>query len=435
MPLRPGFQLDTSPTAITEYRILHAESVEGLQAKLAAAIAQGLTPIGQIQRDHNGGFLQPVGVPVAAPPAGSSAVLFAAGGSAATGINTVQPYATSTSAGIGGSLTAYDAGLESLALGFSIYGIPAFAPGVIFVGAMDDLNEGDITARVIALSAGPTGVARLTGSVQLLAANGHMPAVAFDSAAGLAYAFAADGAGATGQFALAAVQVTGGAIAQVGATLVDALGFNILSPNGDVAGATVIDGHLCLAVADAAAGSYRKRMVSFDFDGTNFTQVDTLAPTGNFYSFIAGPTWLAGVSDSTITFFTYTAAGGFVEAFTVDPTTLDSGGLLTALNTTVYDPVADRFHIGITDGDYTAGAIFVATPNFGTSSLTLVARIDGLPEAQWSPYFAYGNSVWLPSPDWNDVVMANFTGTDYEFLAGAYTGAPAEFFLLPLIEA
>lgn len=435
MALRPGFQLDTQPTAISEYRILRADSVEELQAAIAAAIGEGLAPLGEVQRDRDGGFLQAVGVPVAVTPGGSSGVLFTAGTLASAGVRGVQPFATSAETGIGGTLTSYNGLADTLALGLGSYGKPAAAPGLAYVGAVDDLNEGDITARVIALSVSPSGVSRVPGSVQLLAANGLMPVVAFDSDEGLAYAFAADGASSTGQFTAAALRVNAGNVEQVGNSLVGALGFNIVSIYGAAFGAAVLDGHFCVAVADPTAGNNRKRLVSFAFDGDDFTQVDTLTPAEDYYSFVAGPTWLAGLGDNAVTFFTYTAAGGFVEAFTANPADLDAGALLTTTGTALYDSVADRFHFGLLDDDYTAGAVFVATPNFGASTLTLVARIDDLPEAQWNPYLAYGNNVFLPGEDYNGVFMANFTGANYEFLPGAYTGPAAEFFLLPLLEA
>lgn len=449
---RPQFQVATGSPLRTLLRQRSIDVIEGDEASTDVRLVYGDDAPDHIIIDHiatleqcsglkpqimvpNGSplhqFVHRIGMPTTDLPSGGGGndgeVIAMMTTSAVYGAREYITYGVSSSGGFGDPLAAYDVGAAHMIA--DDLGKVGILPSALVVGVLINDGAANLQPAVRAIAFGAAGMlGELTGTINMLTtSNGTMPAVAHASPT-RCYALAIDRTSATGEYELIAIDVDGDSIAQVGATMSGALGYDtsVVDTEGwtNVNVATVIDGHFCAAVKDVSSDPLFGRTIkleSWSFDGSAFTKQDTLAPS-HFYGGIErgnGCIIARRSSSPIIDVYTYTAAGGFALAFSFDLSTLDTTGTHPEIAAFVYDRATDRIHLGLLNENYDDAVVVVAAFNLAGQTITPISTITGVaPDDEVYIGHAFDDLVVTMTAGFSEYLLMRYAG-------GAYTRLPA----------
>lgn len=362
------------------------------------------------------------------PPGGTHPMLVATG----TNFGSQQelvPLGFNTTAGIGAAVGS-SFSLAGIGYAGQIFGpYPLYAPGLMFLSCQDNnASPPDGTLIAFALDAS-TGLTKLTGEVVFSTTDANQtwpPALAM-AADGKVYGFASD---STGLFAVKAMEVSGSTLAQVGNTLTGDL------PNtGPSKAARVLDGHFCVAQGDANDGTGHVELHAYAFDGADWTAGAVLDLDGSYATFFGRPGCLIGIRSvgRIIDVFTYTAAGGFVLAWSLDPATLSA--TYDQPEMWLLDEATGFLWFGLADIDYLTGAFYVLEPNFGTAQFDLVASLEDIGQHRLYALALYGDVLFCNDVDYNGTYAHLRSGNALADALPGGLGSYDSLVPLPLLEA
>jgi hypothetical protein len=189
-----------------------------------------------------------------------------------------------------------------------------------------------------------------------------------------------------------------------------------------IEGAAVIDGHFCFTSNHAGTG---RKFFAYSFDETDFTQEDLFTASEEFYgpSVVALETGFiasAGYRDATVTYFSYTAAGGFVDEFTFDLSTFNSNVLLTDSYAiaTGFDLATSTMYTAFIDPDFTAASIAAAQLDVVEQEWTLIDTVTEASFAHAFPFGVYDGVVVYPNFDYDMAYSARLVDGEFELQPG-----------------
>lgn len=326
-------------------------------------------------------------------------------------------YPVDASTGIGTALGTYAALTDTHFLAHFPFRMGA-EPGYVYFPAMTPSGGG--------LAAFDAATGAKSGATLIINAAGVDPATAV-APDGNIFLLSMDSASDTGEYVARMAQMVGGTLTAVGNALDSTFGHDTgfsagIGSGGPNFAAQVIDGHFCLMVPDSSTGRGNgQHLYAFSFDGTDLTVADSLdLNTTSWVIRAKGPGYFILGDDfgaPNLKFVTYTAAGGFVDEFTIELASIL--GPTDLLNSFTFDPVAGRIHIGVSDDPYENFWMVVAEPNFGTGTLDIIATVTPLPEADIYPTVVTDNVVVLGGPDFDPgIQITTFDGSAYN-AAGA----------------
>lgn len=337
------------------------------------------------------------------------------------------PLSFNTTAGIGAAV-GDTFSLTGIGYAGAVYGpYPVFAPGLMYLPCRNN-NESPADGAVLAFSVQDTGITKVNGDLQFDINDSNAvsyPAIAL-AGDGTLYAFADVGGG---EYMVRAGAISEGVFAAVGNPLTGDL------PNtGGGLAALVIDGHFCVAHSDTNDGINHAELRSFSFDGTDWTAETSLDLAGAYAGWLTLPGCIIGITSARIIeVYTYTAAGGFALAWSLDPTTLSA--TYDQPEMWLADQATGYLWFGLSDGDYLTGAHYVLEPNFGTGQFDLVASLEDIGQHRLYALALYGDVLFCNDVDYNGTYAHVRSGSTLGDALPGGLGTYDSAVPLPLLEA